>query len=104
MKILNRDDTEHGVEYVTRADAEREIEAWKTNHDNQVEIKRIIADRPDLDEHARKLECQRAELAEALREMRYGHTDKAERMAVAALAYLENADGLGRRTQDSDSP
>ncbi len=29
MKILNRDDTEHGVEYVTRADAEKEIEGWK---------------------------------------------------------------------------
>ena len=29
MKILTRDDTEHGVEYVTRADAEREIESWK---------------------------------------------------------------------------
>lgn len=28
MKILIRDDTEHGVEYVTRVDAEREIKAW----------------------------------------------------------------------------
>ena len=27
-------------------------------------------------------------LAEALIEMRYGHTDKAEKMAVAALKYL----------------
>jgi hypothetical protein len=33
---------------------------------------------------------QRDRLAEALEEMRYGHTDKAESMAIAALAYLEN--------------
>ena len=33
---------------------------------------------------------QRDNLAEALREMRYGHTDKAERMALAALSYLPN--------------
>ena len=31
---------------------------------------------------------QRDALAEALQEMRYGHTDKAEKMAVAALNYL----------------
>ena len=31
---------------------------------------------------------QRDALAEALREMRYGHTDKAEEMAVKALNYL----------------
>jgi len=31
---------------------------------------------------------QRDLLAEALQEMRYGHTDKAEKMAVAALSYL----------------
>ena len=31
---------------------------------------------------------QRDALAEALMEMRYGHTDKAEEMAVAALKYL----------------
>ena len=31
---------------------------------------------------------QRDALAEALQEMRYGHTDKAEEMAVKALNYL----------------
>ena len=31
---------------------------------------------------------QRDALAEALREMRYGHTDKAEKMAIEALKYL----------------
>ena len=31
---------------------------------------------------------QRDALAEALQEMRYGHTDKAEKMAVKALNYL----------------
>lgn len=36
-----------------------------------------------------QLECQRDALAEALIEMQYGHTDKAERMAVAALNYLK---------------
>ena len=35
-----------------------------------------------------EIEAQRDSLAEALREMRYGHTDKAEQMAVAALNYL----------------
>lgn len=71
MKILTRDDTEHGVEYVTRADAEREIEAWKANHDNQVELKRIISARPDLAERApmvERLVIERNALATALRE------------------------------------
>jgi hypothetical protein len=40
-------------------------------------------------ESLERLQKQRDDLAEALREMRYGHTDKAERMAVAALKYLE---------------
>jgi len=40
---------------------------------------------------------QRDQLAEALMEMRYGHTDKAESMAIAALAYLENAKEEARR-------
>jgi len=31
---------------------------------------------------------QRDALAEALREIRYGHTDKAEKMAIEALNYL----------------
>ena len=31
---------------------------------------------------------QRDALAEALMEMRYGHTDKAEKMAIAALNHL----------------
>ena len=31
---------------------------------------------------------QRDSLAEALQEMRYGHTDKAEKMAIEALNYL----------------
>jgi hypothetical protein len=47
---------------------------------------------------AHKLERQRDELAEALREMRYGHTDKAERMAVAALSFLENAKAMAPPT------
>ena len=43
-----------------------------------------------MSEHSKKMERQRNALAEALIEMRYSHTDKAERMAVAALAYQEN--------------
>jgi len=34
---------------------------------------------------------ERDQLAEALQEMRYGHTDKAERMAMDALSYLSNS-------------
>jgi hypothetical protein len=34
---------------------------------------------------------QRDQLAAALEEMRYGHTDKAESMAIAALSYMENS-------------
>ena len=52
---------------------------------------------------ARQLERQRDELAEALREMRYGHTDKAERMAAAALSYLENVQGLAPPTGSAPS-
>lgn len=37
MKTVNRDDTEHGVEYVTRAEAEAEVAIWqkraKANYD-----------------------------------------------------------------------
>jgi hypothetical protein len=69
MKILTRDDTEHGVEYVTRADAEREIEAWKANHDNQVELKRIIAARPDLAERAPMVERLVSERNAALKSL-----------------------------------
>jgi len=29
MKILTRDDTDHNTEYVTRQEAEAEIDAWK---------------------------------------------------------------------------
>lgn len=29
MKILTRDDTDHNTEYVTRQDAEHEMEGWK---------------------------------------------------------------------------
>ena len=53
---------------------------------------------------ARKLERQRDELAEALQEMRYGHTDKAERMAVAALSFLENATVEGPAVAATPNP
>ena len=52
---------------------------------------------PTIWMHARQLERelasvtkQRDALAEALREMQYGHTDKAERMANEALATLNH--------------
>ena len=35
---------------------ERERNEWKANHDNQVELKRIIAARPDLAERAPMVE------------------------------------------------
>lgn len=47
---------------------------------------------------------QRDELAEALREMRYCHTDKAERMAVKALSYLDNAIGEARADNAAPHP
>ena len=40
--------------------------------------------------YVQELEQQRDALAEALREMQYGHTDKAERMANEALATLNH--------------
>lgn len=40
---------------------ERERNAWKANHDNQVAIKRIIAARPDLQERAPMVEKLMAE-------------------------------------------
>jgi hypothetical protein len=42
-----------------RAEVERDM--WKSNHDNQVEIKRIIAARPDLKERAPMVEKLMAE-------------------------------------------
>jgi hypothetical protein len=44
MKILTRDDTEHDVEYVTRADAEREIEAWKEKAEHWKSLCTLYAD------------------------------------------------------------
>ena len=35
-----------------RTDAEHERDQWKANHDNQLEIKRAVLDRPDLGERA----------------------------------------------------
>jgi hypothetical protein len=32
---------------------ERERDSWKAAHDNQVKLKRIISERPDLKEHAK---------------------------------------------------
>lgn len=40
---------------------EREVTAWKANHDNQVALKRIIASRPDLKERAPLVEKLMAE-------------------------------------------
>ena len=53
----------------TRAKAEAEM--WKSNHDNQVELKRIISERPDLAERAtlvEKLIKHRDELLKAVHE------------------------------------
>jgi hypothetical protein len=36
MTTLTREDTEYDVEYVTKADAEREIEHWKSRHQKLV--------------------------------------------------------------------
>ena len=38
MNILTRDDTEHGVDYVTQAEAEREIQGWKNKWECAVEM------------------------------------------------------------------
>ena len=37
----------------TNARLKRERDSWKAAHDNQVELKRIISDRPDLKERAK---------------------------------------------------
>lgn len=42
------------IELAARATVERDM--WKANHDNQVEIKRIIAARPDLKDRAPMVE------------------------------------------------
>lgn len=60
--------TTHGAwvveKTIPRAEAEREIKMWKSNHDNQVRIKRAIASRPDLAERAPLVEKLMAEVAE----------------------------------------
>ena len=48
---------------------ERESNQWKASHDNQVELKRILTDRPDLGDRAasmQKLLTQREALAAEL--------------------------------------
>ncbi len=35
---------------------ERERDMWKANHDNQVELKRTLMDRPDLGERAKRMQ------------------------------------------------
>ena len=52
---------------------------------------RLERDANQWETQCRVARIQRDNLAAALAEMRYGHTDKAERMAVSALSYLENS-------------
>ena len=62
---------------------------------------RLERDSNQWETQCRVARIQRDNLAAALAEMRYGHTDKAERMAVSALSYLENAGILAQPTNDS---
>jgi len=49
---------------------ERERDSWKAAHDNQVKLKRIISDRPDLKERA-KLVAELIEERDGWREAAY---------------------------------
>ena len=49
---------------------ERECDAWKAAHDNQVKLKQIISDRPDLKERA-KLVAELIEERDGWREAAY---------------------------------
>jgi len=62
--------------------AKKEVEAWKANHDNQVKLKAILMDRPDLKDRAKRMQELIAELT------------KAEN-ALKALGYEKHGFGWG---------
>ena len=59
-------------------------------HQKHPDVKPMGAVTISRNGYIEELIAQRDALKEALIEMRYGHTDKAESMAIAALASLEN--------------
>jgi len=79
---------------------ERERDAWKASHDNQVELKRLLMDRPDLKERAKLISELRAErdqlrkvadeLRGAWRSYRAFPTLKNERLIESAVENYEN--------------
>lgn len=65
----------------------KERDHWKANHDNQVEIKAAVLDRPDLGDRARKVQALVAERA-ALRvdlERARGELAEADQRAAATV-------------------
>lgn len=66
---------------VRRLQSERDM--WKANHDNQVELKRILTDRPDLGDRAASMQKLRADLAAA--------NERAEKAAREGIAHYKRA-------------
>jgi hypothetical protein len=63
MNILTRDDTEHGVDYVTHAEAQMEIEGWRNKWECAIEM----AARAEVErDEARELAQQMSESNQVL--------------------------------------
>ena len=71
----------HGARKAEEMVPMSEVKKWKDNHDNQVELKRIIAGRPDLAERAPLVEKLKRELDNA----------RLRLSAIAEVAEVERA-------------
>lgn len=83
------------VDAISRID-DAVVDACGTAEETITRIREILGNSSELlggasphEKEAIALKIQRDQLAEALIEMRYSHTDKAERMAAKALSYLD---------------
>jgi hypothetical protein len=57
MTALNQAMCEANIELTTQLEvANKEVAKWKAAHDNQVNLKRILMDRPDLEDRAERMQ------------------------------------------------
>jgi hypothetical protein len=57
MTALNQAMREANIELTTQLEAaHKETAKWKAAHDNQVNLKRILMDRPDLEDRAERMQ------------------------------------------------
>jgi hypothetical protein len=100
MKILTRDDTDHNTEYVTREDAEHEMEGWKNKWECAVDM----AARAQLDAASYRAKLEGAKAAvntlvrenERLRDLRAKCENDAAREALEVALLHQDFDVIRR--------